>query len=223
MRARLAGVAGVLALVHGDRPEAWQLLNDALAEWRQQDSPRDLAYVLLNLGFVAGDAGRLAEAQSYMEEGLVASRAAVDQVLEAFCLERLGQFALQRGDTATAAEYLDESIRLATERGALRVIGYARHTHAWLCYGAHDYGAARAEFDASREEFAALDERWGQTLGHAGYGHAAAAQGDVVVARARFLEILGSASEPGNPLIPCFVVEGFAPGTGRGAARRGGW
>jgi ATP/maltotriose-dependent transcriptional regulator MalT len=210
LRARLVGVAGVLALVHGDRAEAWQLLSEALAQWREQDSPRDLAYVLLNLGFVAGDAGRLAEAQAYMEDGLLASRAAGDRVLEAFCLERLGQFALQRGDVATAAEHLDGSVRLATEQGALRVVGYARHTHGWLAYGRRDYAAARADFEASREAFGTLDERWGQTLAHAGYGHTAAAQGDVAVARARFLEILGSASEPGNPLIPCFVVEGFA-------------
>lgn len=210
LRARLAGVAGVLALVHGDRAEAWQLLSEALAQWRQQDSPRDLAYVLLNVGFVAGDAGRLAEAQAYVEEGLLASRTAGDRALEAFCLERLGQFALQRGEVVTATQHLEESVRLAGEQGALRVIGYARHTHGWLAYARRDYAAARADFEASRQAFGALDERWGQTIAHAGYGHAAAAQGDVAVARARFLEILGSAHEPGNPLIPCFVVEGFA-------------
>jgi predicted ATPase/DNA-binding CsgD family transcriptional regulator/transcriptional regulator with XRE-family HTH domain len=209
-RARVAAVNGVLALVHGARAEGWRWLSEALVYWRRHPGPRELAYTLLNIGFLAGDTGLLADAQAYFEEGLAASRAARDQVLEAFIRERLGQLALQHGDLATAAEHLDESVRLASDHGAVRVIGYARHTHGWLAYMRNEFAAARADFDASRQAFAALDERWGQSIAHVGYGHAAAAQGDVVTARARFLELLGAAREPGNRLIPCLALQGFA-------------
>jgi len=101
-------------------------------------------------------------------------------------------------------------VRLASEQRLQLVIGYSRHTRGWLAYIRGDFSAAQTDFEASGAAFAAVDERWGQSIAHAGYGHAAAASGDAVTARGRFLHLLGSAREPGNRLIPCLALQGFA-------------
>jgi len=105
---------GIVQMLVGDSANSEKELRHALAISHEIDSSVGSAYVLVNLGQVLRDAGRLEESKMLLQEGVVLARNQEDRYLEAQYCSDLALTALMN------AEY-QEAIELATQSlGILR-------------------------------------------------------------------------------------------------------
>jgi len=119
--------AGEMALVAADYPRARAYYSESLVLHRQLNLTRGSASVLHALGVTALQAGDGAGARAFLEECLAVCRE-VDgdsaRRIQTRATGDLGNVALAEGELALARELFAESLLLAREQGAQRVVAY---------------------------------------------------------------------------------------------------
>ena len=118
-RERALWGAGLLVIVHGDFPEAYQLLEESVLIGREVGAAgrRDLAHALALLGHVAILQGNPNAACELAGEGLRLFQEVGDIWGTAFSLHYLGRATLQLGDPVAAHALLEESTKLFRDLG----------------------------------------------------------------------------------------------------------
>jgi predicted ATPase/DNA-binding CsgD family transcriptional regulator len=118
-RAKALRGAGLLVTVHGDFPEAYQLLEESVLIGREVGAVgrRDLAHALALLGHVAILQGYPNVARELAGEGLRLFQEVGEVWGTAFSLYYLGRATLELGDPLTAHALLEESAKLFRNLG----------------------------------------------------------------------------------------------------------
>ena len=113
-RARALRGAGLLVTVHGDFPEAYQLLEESVLIGREVGAAgrRDLAHALALLGHVTILQGNPNVARELAGEGLRLFQEVGEVWGTAFSLYYLGRATLELGDPVAAQALLEESVKL---------------------------------------------------------------------------------------------------------------
>jgi eukaryotic-like serine/threonine-protein kinase len=100
--ARVAQNLGVVATIRGDRPSAALYYRRALVAYEDLGDAHGKALAHHNLGMLAADAERWAEAEQHFAACLGVARAAGDAHLEALCRVNRAEVQLAQGETAAA-------------------------------------------------------------------------------------------------------------------------
>jgi len=100
--ARVAQNLGVIATIRGDRPSAALYYRRALVAYEELGDAHGRALAHHNLGMLAADGERWAEADSHFAACLGVARAAGDAHLEALCRVNRAEVQLAQGDTVAA-------------------------------------------------------------------------------------------------------------------------
>jgi tetratricopeptide (TPR) repeat protein len=100
--ARVAQNLGVIATIRGDRPSAALYYRRALVAYEQLGDAHGKALAHHNLGMLAADGERWAEAESHFSACLGVARAAGDAHLEALCRVNRAEVQLAQGEVAAA-------------------------------------------------------------------------------------------------------------------------
>lgn len=126
VRPRALWVAGYLAQLQDDVPNARALLEAALAAARRSGDPRAIAYASTFLGYVLYAQGEPDSGNTLAETALRLHQEAGDQIGVAMSLTQLGFIHLRAGEMTAAAERFGECARLATASGNVWAHKYAR-------------------------------------------------------------------------------------------------
>jgi len=102
LAARVAQNLGVIATIRGDRPSAALCYRRALVAYEELGDVHGRALAHHNLGMLAADGERWAEADSHFAACLGVARAAGDAHLEALCRVNRAEVQLAQGDTVAA-------------------------------------------------------------------------------------------------------------------------
>jgi tetratricopeptide (TPR) repeat protein len=102
LAARVAQNLGVIATIRGDRPSAALYYRRALVAYEELGDAHGRALAHHNLGMLAADGERWAEADSHFAACLGVARAAGDAHLEALCRVNRAEVQLAQGDTVAA-------------------------------------------------------------------------------------------------------------------------
>ena len=117
-RARALDAASELASWQGRHEIATQLATDALAIQRQLANPAGIARALWLLGTNTLAVGDIAQAHTFIDEGMTVARTAGDRVGEALHLRLSGMLQRSCGEPQRAIPFFDASIALWRALGA---------------------------------------------------------------------------------------------------------
>jgi tetratricopeptide (TPR) repeat protein len=121
-----------------DRQQATRHQREALDLYRQIGDAWGVAVACNNLGQMAMEAGRLAEAQPLFEESVALYRQLGMSTGLTNTLSNLGQISYLRGEWACAAQHWHEALTLARDRGDVP-IGLEILTRAAKLWARHDH------------------------------------------------------------------------------------
>jgi predicted ATPase/DNA-binding NarL/FixJ family response regulator len=126
MRPRALWVAGFLALVQGDLPDARNLLEAGLATAEEAGDVRSVAYASSQLGFVRYYLGEVDRGYALAEKSLTLARQSADQIGVVLGLTQLGFIDLCSREMRKAADRFSECARLAASSGNVWYQGHAQ-------------------------------------------------------------------------------------------------
>ena len=116
-RAYVLNVLGAVAASQGDTARARELLEEALAQFRQAGHKWGAATAIGNLGGLALEQHDYVAARAFTEEGLVRFREIGAKQGMGFSLQNLGMVAYGQGDYRAARAWFAESLALCREIG----------------------------------------------------------------------------------------------------------
>jgi predicted ATPase/DNA-binding winged helix-turn-helix (wHTH) protein len=125
LRARGLYAAGLFAILQGDYAAGKGLLQESLMLFREIDDPRNVAYALDSLAYLAIEQGEYPEAEARAREAVDLLRARSSRGGLCFSLIHLAIALQRRGQWAGAREFYEQSLALARELGTPWEIGTA--------------------------------------------------------------------------------------------------
>jgi non-specific serine/threonine protein kinase len=116
-RANLCRVAGHVAFLRSEYPEAQALLEESLDLSRGAEDPRGVVQALINLALLALMQADDTRASTLLREGLQVATNVADNASAASSLNLLGLVAYHRGQLAEAQSLLEQSLELSRSEG----------------------------------------------------------------------------------------------------------
>jgi tetratricopeptide (TPR) repeat protein/transcriptional regulator with XRE-family HTH domain len=164
IRARAYSVLGIAARLRGDREEAAQWLERAVAAARASGLREAAGRALFNLGAISYESGQMGRAELLYEEALAEAQKIADGYGAARVLHALGIVQKNRGDTERALELFEEACALKQRIGDVDGAASSQHGRALaqLCLGR--VAEARATISAVLKASENLGER--RSLAH---------------------------------------------------------
>jgi predicted ATPase/DNA-binding SARP family transcriptional activator len=189
LRAAALHGAGCLARLQGDTAAARPLLEEALALFRRENDPRNIAMCLQNISIVAQDSGDYATARAGYEEALALRRAVDDWEGAANVLNSLGVLAWDLGDIKASRGYHEESVSLRRDRGqqlrAPQLLNLAS-----VAQREGDFAAARSWYEEGNQLARTAGNLQALATGLSGLALLDVAEGHLAEARLLFSESL---------------------------------
>lgn len=176
----LTGLGGLEQYVAGARANAYALIHQGLAIWRDLDDARGIAHTVALLGSAFADEGDHARAVPALEEAaaLLADLGDLDGV--AFTRMHLGVAALDQGDNSRAETPLAEALRLFRQRDVPYGVASTLLALGWAAEGRGESTLAAARYAESLSLWPQVGSREGIV--------------DVLAASARLCAAAGQAS-----------------------------
>jgi non-specific serine/threonine protein kinase len=125
LRARGLYAAGLFATLQGDYAAGKGLLQESLIIFREVDDPRNVAYTLDSLAYLAIEAGEYPEGEARAREAVDLLRARSSREGLCFSLIHLAIAVRWRGDWTAAHELYEQSLAIARDVGTPWEIGTA--------------------------------------------------------------------------------------------------
>jgi predicted ATPase len=163
-RARALNAAGRLALIQDDYTRTLAMLAEAVEIWQQQeDTRRDLAYALTNLGIAGVKRKRDPSGGEYslIQQGVTLFEEVGDKWGLAFALDFLADATLLLGgDQSEAARHKQQSLLLYRELGDTWGIASQLSELGYLAVREGRYDAARAMLEEAVPLMKTVGDRW---------------------------------------------------------------
>jgi len=163
VRAKALNAAGRLALIQDDYTQTLPMLSEAVAIWREQESKRDLAYALTNLGIAGVKRKRDPSSGDYdlIEQGVALFQETGDRWGLAFALDFLADATLLLGgDEAKAAHHKEESLLLYRELGDTWGVASQLSELGYLAVRAGKYDTARSMLEEAVPLMKTVGDKW---------------------------------------------------------------
>lgn len=154
--------AGELAFGQGDLGRATELLEEALALYRELDDEVGIATVLVEFGQVSRTRGNEERAAALSEEGLALGRKLEQHAVAAIALNTLGLLERRRGDVEGAAARHEEALTLFREAGEGWGAAYALSNLGSLALEGGQAERAEALLEESLSLYEGLRDRAGR-------------------------------------------------------------
>ena len=197
---RCIGNLAALLDRRGERHEAMELFERALAIGRELGDLRRQAFDLTNLAGLLLRTGRHAESDERMNEALRLSRIVGDRRLEGTILNNLAALAAQQGELARALGLLGEAHPIHREIGDLRGEGMAIGNLAGIHHLMGSLDEAHAEYQQALAIHREVENRWDEALMVGNLGELEGLRGnteEALALLARSIELHeGSANRP---------------------------
>lgn len=190
--------AGSCLWQSGDIAGAQAQFERGVAIARERGDPQCLAWAQGNLGVVLADAGQLDAADAQLTQALAGSRVVGDHYNVGVHLINLATLARDRGDAATARQFLDAARRHCGDYDLVVLALYATNNLGHLLRDAGDRAGARRAY----HEVLALAARGGagalEWAAETGLARLDIADGDVAAARPRLCRVAAAAQARGS-------------------------
>jgi non-specific serine/threonine protein kinase len=203
LRARALAASGGVAYAQADYPATKGFLEEALSLAQRLGQQREVAFVLNQLGMVAREQGRLAEARELHLRADAIFRHLDDEAGHAACVSNLGVVAYREGDMRSASLCHQGALKsrrsLGDERGVASSLGNLANVGRL----AGDFEQARACHEEALAIRRRLGDRWGVAGSLVNLAGVAALAGDHASAAARLGESEAAFRAVGDPLGLC--------------------
>jgi tetratricopeptide (TPR) repeat protein len=156
--AKVHNAAGVLALAHGDLPDAREHLTKCLALRRHIGETRGIAATLNNIAIVELEEDNLDAANQCYEESIELWRELGEEGLVATVSANLGVGAMRLGDFERARKLLSESLNYAVEKRDIRSAAVRRFNLGEACCRSGEFRQAEATFRDCLSDFVTLGD-----------------------------------------------------------------
>jgi predicted ATPase len=162
-RARALNAAGRLALIQDDYTQTLPMLAEAVEIWQQEESKRDLAYALTNLGIAGVKRKRDPSGGEYslIQQGVTLFEEVGDKWGLAFALDFLADATLLLGgDQSEAARHKQQSLLLYRELNDTWGIASQLSELGYLAVREGRYDAARSMLEEAVPLMKTVGDRW---------------------------------------------------------------
>ena len=204
--------AGELAFGQGDLAQAAELLEEALALYRELGDDAGIAAVLVELGQVVRSQGDHERAAALSERGLDLGRKLGDAKVAAIALGTLGRVEHRRGNTEGAIAHYEESLVLFRELGQGWGSAYTLANLAVATLGRGDLDRALALNEESLSIYKELGDSSGMALALINLGDVARERGEEERAAALYNDALTLHRDLGNERGVARALRRLAPG-----------
>jgi len=182
----------------GQYEKARGLYQTSLSISRSRDDCKNVAFSLVNLGFVSHVQGEYAEARRLSQEGLAIFRDAGDQPGVAFCLNNLGHIARALGEYDKARQLHQECRAIRRQIGDAHGIAVAIHSLGNIAEALGEYAEARKLYQECLLICREIGYQLGTAASLANLGHVARQLGEYAKARQLNRESLDIKRELGD-------------------------
>jgi predicted ATPase/DNA-binding CsgD family transcriptional regulator len=152
---------GELSTEVGDYQQAQQYLEEALALYREMQHPRDIADMLMQLGWTAMRIGDYEQAAERLNECQLIFRQLGEFRLLGLALSGLGELSIRQGQYAQATVLLEQSLVMRRELGDRWGIATSLGSLGWVAMLEGDYDRMRTQLGESLKIRLELGERGG--------------------------------------------------------------
>lgn len=160
--ARTLNMLGVLtARTEGPGEKAQAYFEKSVALYKKTGDVSYAGGILANLGIVAVQTGKHAEAELFLSEAITISREIENQHALAVCLSSLANVAYIKGEYDKAERYLQESYKINLEMGNLAELAICLNHRGALAYMRETYDEAQNYFEQGLHIRQDIGDKWG--------------------------------------------------------------
>lgn len=165
----LQWLAWTLTLSQDDDPLAQAFIEECLSISEELQDQWGIAWAIFNLGIVATNRGRYAEAEEYCMKSLAKFQALGESFSATYVRNQLGELARLQGDYEEAGKFYEENIKTRQEQHNLVGLAVPTCNLAWVALHSGNHQKAKALFEEGMRLYDEYGNKNGVTISLSGF------------------------------------------------------